>query len=230
MTQFKEKGGEEASVTVGLFDYPVLQAADILLYQPDRVPVGEDQRQHLELARDIAQRFNNRYAPTFKLPHAAIPEMGAKIMDLQHPRAKMSKSSGSSQGMLRLLDPPDAIRNKIRSAVTDSGLGTIASPEKPAITNLLTLYSIATNVSITQAQEQFAGKGYAEFKAALADALVAFLEPIQTRYSELTKNQDEVYRLLRIGASKAESIASSLLSTVYERIGFFPRFIKADEN
>ncbi|MGH9580891.1 MAG: tryptophan--tRNA ligase [Terriglobales bacterium] len=225
MTQFKDKAAkeQEAGVSVGLFDYPVLQAADILLYQADRVPVGEDQRQHLELTRDVAQRFNNRYGQTFTLPEPAIPTVGARVMDLQNPTAKMSKSADSPQGTIRITDSPDVIRKKIRVAVTDSGREIAASPEKPALSNLLTIYSVATGTTVGEAQKAFAGKGYAEFKSAVADALIEFLRPARERYRELSTDPDELARQLALGSSKAQAVAAKTLAAVHERLGFLPR-------
>ena len=204
MTQFKDKMAKaEASVTHGLFSYPVLMAADILLYQTDRVPVGEDQRQHLELARDIAQRFNGRYGETFVVPQAAIPKVGARIMDLQNPEAKMSKSEDSPQGTIDLLDPPDVIRKKIKTAVTDSGKEIVARDDKPAITNLLSVYSVASGKSIPELESEYAGKGYGDLKKDLADALIAYLEPIQERYKKFASDPSEVAKILEGGAEKA---------------------------
>jgi tryptophanyl-tRNA synthetase len=223
MTQFKDKGEGRDFVSAGLFDYPVLQAADILLYQADRVPVGEDQRQHIELTRDVAARFNQRYGETFVLPDAAIPPVGAKIKDLQNPEAKMSKSADSPMGTLLVNDPPEEITRKIRSAVTDSGREVVASPDKPAISNLLTIFSVASVRPITDLEAEYAGRGYADFKRDLADAVVAFLAPFQARYRELVANPDEVDRLLEIGAQKAQAVASKTLGDVYQRVGFLPR-------
>ena len=225
MTQFKDKAQrqKEAGVSVGLFDYPVLQAADILIYQADRVPVGEDQRQHLELTRDIAGRFNSRFGETFALPAAAIPKVGAKIMDLQNPAVKMSKSIDSPQGTVLVLDSPEAIAKKVRVAVTDSGRDIVAADDKPALTNLLTIYAVATGTTIADAEAAFAGKGYADFKKTLTDALVEFLRPLRERTAELLADREEIARLLEVGASKAESVAAGTISTVYERVGFVAR-------
>jgi tryptophanyl-tRNA synthetase len=223
MTQFKDKGEGRDFVSAGLFDYPVLQAADILLYQADRVPVGEDQRQHIELTRDVAARFNQRYGETFVLPDAAIPTVGAKIKDLQNPDAKMSKSADSPMGTLLVNDPPEEIARKIRSAVTDSGREVVASPDKPAISNLLTIFSVAAGRPISELEAEYAGRGYADFKRDLADAVVAFLSPFRARYHELVANPDEVDRLLEIGAQKAQAVASKTLGDVYQRVGFLPR-------
>jgi tryptophanyl-tRNA synthetase len=224
MTQFKDKSakGQAASSTAGLYTYPVLQAADILLYRTDYVPVGEDQRQHLELTRDIAQRFNSRFGETFVVPQATIPPVGAKIMDLQLPESKMSKSAESPQGTIAILDPPDAIAKKIRGAVTDSGREVVASEDKPAISNLLTIYSVVSDRSIDDLQDQYAAGGYAQFKSDLADALVAYLEPFQRRYHELKEDPDEIARLLRIGSSKAQVVAAETKGLAFDRVGFLP--------
>lgn len=225
MTQFKDKSakGQAASASAGLFTYPVLQAADILLYRTDYVPVGEDQRQHLELTRDIAQRFNHRYGETFVIPEATIPPVGAKIMDLQMPESKMSKSADSPQGTIAALDPPEAIAKKVKSAVTDSGRDVVAREDKPAITNLLTIYSVVTDRPVEDIQDQYAGgPGYAQFKSDLADALVAYFEPFQRRYRELKENPDEIARQLAIGAEKAQAVASETKALAFEAVGFLP--------
>ncbi len=225
MTQFKDKASrqQEAGVSVGLFGYPVLQAADILLYQADRVPVGEDQKQHLELARDIAGRFNSRYGQTFTLPQPAIPKVGARIMDLQNPEAKMSKSIDSPQGTVLVLDSPEVIAKKVKVAVTDSGREIVAAPDKPALSNLLTIYAVARGTGVPEAQEHFSGKGYADFKRELTDALVEFLEPIRTRTQSLLEDPGQIIRDLELGAQKAQAVASKTLASVYARVGFLPR-------
>ena len=225
MTQFKDKAAKqkEGNVTVGLFTYPVLQAADILIYQADEVPVGEDQRQHIELTRDIAQRFNARFGETFVVPQPAIPKLGAKILDLQNPAAKMSKSADSPRGTVKVTDTPDEIRKKIKTAVTDSGRDVVASPDRPAITNLLTIYSVASGKTVAELEQELSGKGYADLKAGLADALIAFLDPIQKRYAELKNDPAELARLLEVGAQKAQTVAAKTLATAYERVGFLPR-------
>jgi tryptophanyl-tRNA synthetase len=225
MTQFKDKAArsKEASVSVGLFDYPVLQAADILIYQADRVPVGEDQRQHLELTRDIAGRFNSRYGDTFVLPQAAIPKVGARIMDLQNPAAKMSKSIDSPQGTVLVLDSPEAIAKKVKVAVTDSGRDIAAAEDKPAITNLLTIYAVATGRTLSEAEASFAGKGYADLKKELTEALVEYLRPVRERTAELLADPGEISRQLATGAKKAQAVAAETVATVYERVGFLPR-------
>ena len=225
MTQFKAKAevGGEGGLPVGYFNYPVLQAADILIYQADLVPVGEDQRQHLELTRDVAQRFNARFGETFVVPEAYIPKVGGRVMDLQVPTAKMSKSSASPAGRIELLDPPEAIRKKVRSAVTDSGREVLARPDKPAISNLLELFSIATGSKIAELEQAYAGRGYGEFKADLADALVAFLAPVRERYQELRGDPAHLAAILERGATKAQGIARENLALAKDRMGFLPR-------
>ena len=225
MTQFKDKTakGGEGTATGGLFTYPVLMAADILIYQADQVPVGDDQKQHIELTRDIAERFNARFGFTFVVPEPAIPKQGARIMDLQNPLAKMSKSDESPQGTIGLLDTADAVRKKIKTAVTDSGREVRAAPDKPAITNLLTIFSAITDEPIANLEARFAGKGYGDFKADLADALIAFLEPIQQRYAQLIGDETALAAVLDGGARKAQAVASKTLSDAYERVGFLPR-------
>jgi tryptophanyl-tRNA synthetase len=225
MTQFKDKSAkqQEGSVSLGLFAYPALMAADILLYDAERVPVGDDQRQHLELARDIAQRFNSRYGDTFVVPQAAIAKQGARVMDLQFPENKMSKSADSPQGTLGLLDAPEVVRKKIKTAVTDSGREVIAAPDKPAITNLLTIFAAVTGRKVSEIEGQFRGKGYGDFKGELADAVVSFLEPIQKRYNDYTSDLGELSRVLDAGAQRAEAIAAPKLRAVYDKVGFVPR-------
>jgi tryptophanyl-tRNA synthetase len=225
MTQFRERARqrEEASVSVGLFAYPVLQAADILLYATERVPIGEDQRQHLELTRDIAQRFNQRFGDTFVLPEAAIPPQGARVMDLQNPGAKMSKSSESPQGTIAVLDPPELIERKIRSAVTDSGREVVATPEKPAISNLLTILSVVSGREVSDLESDYAQSGYAQLKSDLAEAVVEFLRPFQERHAELIADPAEIARTLAVGADKAQQVAAKMLSEVFDRVGFLPR-------
>jgi tryptophanyl-tRNA synthetase len=228
MTQYKAKAeqGEEGALPAGYFNYPVLQAADILIYQADRVPVGEDQRQHLELTRDLAGRFNHRFGQTFTVPEAYIPKVGGRIMDLQHPENKMSKSADSPNGTILVLDPPERIRKKVRSAVTDLGREVVARPDKPAITNLIQLFSIATGKSVADVEDAYAGKGYGDFKADLADALIALLAPVRERVEELRADPARVDAILEAGAVKAQAVARSTLALAKERMGFLPR---ADE-
>jgi tryptophanyl-tRNA synthetase len=215
MTQFKEKGEGSA----GLFTYPVLMAADILLYHTDKVPIGDDQRQHLELTRNIAERFNSRYGETFKLPAAIYPEVGARIMDLQEPERKMSTTGGTPQGTIGLLDPPDTVRRKLRSAVTDSGSDVRRADDKPGITNLIDIMAVATGSTAEEIESRYDGSGYGKFKEEVAEAVVSVLDPIRLRYGELRGNTDELRGILAGGAAKAEAIASETLQTVYDRVG-----------
>ena len=223
MTQFKDKSGGQESVSVGLFDYPVLQAADVLLYNAGLVPVGEDQRQHLELMRDIAIRFNGRYGDTFVVPEAAIPPVGARIVDLQEPTRKMSTTGGTEQGTLTLLDDPARLRKKVMSAVTDSdGEVRYDLDAKPGVSGLLSLLSAIEGVSIADLEARYAGSGYGDFKKDVAEQVIALLEPLQARHAELAADPGEVERLLRRGAERAREIAVPHLATVRERIGFLP--------
>jgi tryptophanyl-tRNA synthetase len=220
MTQFKDKGQGQESVSAGLLDYPVLMAADILLYDTDEVPVGEDQTQHVELARDIANRFNHRFGETLVVPKATIPRVGARIKDLQHPEAKMSKSTESPQGTILVLDSPAAITKKVKSAVTDSGSEVRFDPdEKPGVSNLLALYASATEVTVHDAEAEFAGRQYGAFKGAVADALVEYLRPVRERYEELAADPGEVTRVLAVGAEKAQAIAAVTMDRVRRATG-----------
>lgn len=224
MTQFKDKSQRQgtASTTVGLFTYPVLQAADILLYQAARVPVGEDQRQHLELTRDLATRFNSRFGPTFTLPEAFIPQGTAKVLDLQTPEKQMSKSLPGA-GCLSLLDDPKVSAKKIRSAVTDTGREVVADPVgKPGVTNLLTIHSAFSGKSTAELEEHFAGRGYGDLKKELAEVVTDALAPIQQRTAELLADPAELERVLAAGAARAREVAAPTLATVYERVGFLP--------
>ena len=220
MTQFKEKADQQAFVSVGLFTYPVLQAADILLYQADLVPVGEDQRQHIELTRDIAERFNSRFGETFALPGIEIPTVGGRIMDLQEPGTKMSKTGGTAQGTVLVADPPDVVRRKFKTAVTDSGREIQRAPDKPGITNLIEIMSVATGEPIAAIEAGYDGKGYGAFKVDVAEAVVALLEPIRLRYEELRADPGELMRLLALGAEKARAASGPTLEAMYERMGF----------
>jgi tryptophanyl-tRNA synthetase len=220
MTQFKEKGQGQESVSAGLFTYPALMAADILLYQTDKVPIGDDQRQHLELTRDVAERFNNRYGVTFKLPEGIYPSVGSRIMDLQEPERKMSTTGGTPQGTIGLLDPPDTIRRKVRSAVTDSGKGVVRAEDKPGITNLIEIMSVATGSSPEEIETRYDGEGYGAFKEDVAETIVELLDPIRLRYGELRGNSTVLRALLADGAAKAHFIASETLATAYDRVGF----------
>lgn len=221
MTQFKDKSQKEGSdrATVGLFTYPILQAADILLYQAAAVPVGEDQRQHLELSRDLAQRFNSRFGPTFTVPKALIVKDTAKIVDLQDPTSKMSKSAPA--GCLSLLDSPADITKKVKRAVTDSdGEVRFDAEHKPGLANLLTIHATLTGSTIAKSVDEFAGGGYGPVKAATAEAVVAFVEPIQARVSELMSDVAELDRLIGAGGEQAAGLAASTLADVYDRVGF----------
>jgi tryptophanyl-tRNA synthetase len=220
MTQFKDKGERQELVTAGLFTYPILMAGDILLYQTDLVPIGEDQRQHLELARDIAERFNTRFGPTFRVPAGVFPEVGARIMDLQEPGRKMSTTASAPQGALLMLDPPEAIRKKLRSAVTDSGGEVRRAADKPGVTNLIDIMTVATGESAEAIERRYTGSGYGRFKDELADAVVELLAPIQQSYRELRGDPGELARLLSLGAAKAREAAAPTLSATYERMGF----------
>ncbi len=221
MTQFKEKTvkGQEGGTNAGLLTYPVLQAADILLYQADRVLVGEDQRQHLELARTLANRFNHRFGSVFRPPDAITPGTGARIMDLQNPLVKMSKSSESPLGTIRLVDPPDVIRRNVRSAVTDSGREIVASADKPAITNLLTIFAALEGADPASLKDRFVGWSYEQFKRRLADVLIETLRPFRERYLEWMKSPDRLAEHLEGGAERAGSVASSTMRVVRKHIG-----------
>ena len=223
MTQFKEKGELQALVSSALFAYPVLMAGDILLYQTDIVPIGDDQRQHLELCRDIAQRFNARYGETFTVPEGIYPEAGARIMDLQDPTKKMSKSFGTEQGKVLMLDDPDSIRRKIKRAVADSGREVRHDESKPGVSNLIELTTVATGETIEEVETRFNSQGYGVFKEAVGDALVELIVPIQTRYQELRSDSAELARLLDLGADKAREASAPTLEAIYDRMGFAGR-------
>jgi tryptophanyl-tRNA synthetase len=225
MTQFKDKAarGGAAQASLGLFSYPVLQAADILLYQTDQVPVGEDQRQHLELSRDLAIRFNHRYGPTFTVPAAYIMAGVAKITDLQEPAAKMSKSSSSPQGIIDILDEPDVIRRKIARAVTDTGSGIQADEtNKPGITNLLRIYSALAGETAGELESRYAGAGYGVFKKDLAEVVVGALAPVRERTEKMLADEAALDRLLARGAARARALARPTMATVTDRVGFLP--------
>jgi tryptophanyl-tRNA synthetase len=223
MTQFKDKSakGGEGAASVGLFTYPVLQAADILLYRPQYVPVGEDQRQHLELTRDLAGRFNHRYKKTFRLPEPYILKATAKILDLQDPTAKMSKSASSPGGIVEMLDDPKVSAKKIRSAVTDSGTEVRFDEEnKPGISNLLTIYSALTGREVDAIVKEYDGRGYGDFKKDLADVVVEFVTPFRDRTLELLGDKAQLDAILREGAARANAVAERTLADVYDRVGF----------
>jgi tryptophanyl-tRNA synthetase len=222
MTQFKEKSKKhQDNINAGLFTYPVLQAADILLYNAGFVPVGEDQRQHLELSRDIAIRFNNMYGDVFTVPEALIPESGAKIKNLQDPSRKMSKSDGDGdQGVIYMLDPPDSIASKIKRAVTDSESEVRYSETKPGVSNLLDIYSVFTDKTIAEAEKDFAGVKYGPFKNAVAETVAAALSAIQSRYREISADSAYLDKVIASNTPRAAAIAEKTLKAVKERIGF----------
>jgi tryptophanyl-tRNA synthetase len=222
MTQFKEKADQQEFVSAGLFFYPVLMAADILAYQTNEVPVGEDQRQHLELARDVAQRFNARFGETFVVPEARIPEVGARIMDLQAPDKKMSTTGGSELGTVYVLDEPDAIRRKFKSAVTDSGRDVVRGPGKEGISNLVEILAVVRGLTPEAIEKEFAGSGYGAFKQAVGEAVAEYLAPVRKRYAELRPDERELERILAAGADKARAIASETLRTVRACMGVGP--------
>lgn len=221
MTQFKEKSRKhEDNINAGLFTYPILMAADILAYQADIVPVGHDQLQHVELARDIANRFNHFYGDTLTVPEAYIPKVGKRIMSLQTPEMKMSKSDPNPNGFVRLLDDPDTIIRKFKRAVTDSDNTIKASPEKPGVTNLLSIYSAVTNKTIEESEREFEGKGYGDFKLAVGEAVVSALKPLQTEFDRLSKDKAYVEGVYKKGAELANYLSNKTLRKVYKKIGF----------
>jgi tryptophanyl-tRNA synthetase len=221
MTQFKDKAEQQDFVSADLFTYPVLMAADILLYQTDRVPIGDDQRQHLELARNVAERFNSRYGETFTVPEGVFPEVGARIMDLQEPANKMSTTGGTPQGTVLVLDEPDTIRRKFKSAVTDSGRDVRHSrDEKPGVSNLIEIMSVATRKPIEEIERHYGDSGYGQFKEDVGDAVVELLAPVRTRYEELRDDERELQRLLATGAEKARAASQPTLDTMLDRMGF----------
>ena len=223
MTQFKDKGKGQESVSVGLFDYPVLMVSDILLYDADEVPIGDDQRQHVELARDVAGRFNHRFGDTFVIPKPTYPAIGARVMDLQQPANKMSKSAESASGVVLLLDEPAAITKKLRSAVTDSGSEVRHDrDDKPGVANLIEIYGAATGATPAAVEAEFDGQGYGAFKSAVADAVIELLAPVRERYLELERDPAEVDRLLATGAAKARAHADEVLDRARRAIGLLP--------
>jgi tryptophanyl-tRNA synthetase len=221
MTQFKDKSAQHEFISAGLFTYPVLMAGDILLYQTDIVPIGDDQRQHLELSRDIAERFNSRFGETFTVPRGVYPEAGARIMDLQQPENKMSTTGGNPQGTIYLLDPPEVVRKKVKTAVTDSGREIVHDlDEKAGISNLIEIMTVATGESIPEVEKRYEEAGYGQFKSDVAEAVVELLETIQTRYHELRDDPAELERMLAVGAAKAREASAPTLEKMYERMGF----------
>jgi tryptophanyl-tRNA synthetase len=221
MTQFKDKSDRTDFVSAGLFTYPVLMAGDILLYQTDVVPIGDDQRQHLELARDVGQRFNARFGDTFRLPEGRYPQEGGRVMDLQDPTRKMSTTGGTPLGTVLITDPPDVLRRKFKSAVTDSGREIRHDREtKPGISNLIEIMAVARGLTIDQVQRESDGKGYGAFKETVGEAVVELLTPIRERYDSARADEPELSKLLRLGADKARATCAPTLSAMYERMGF----------
>ena len=226
MTQFKDKSQKSGSdrTVVGLFTYPILQAADILLYQPQYVPVGEDQRQHIELTRDLSQRFNSRYGETFVLPEAYIIKGSAKVNDLQDPTSKMSKSSDSAAGIIDIMDAPEINAKKIKSSVTDAEREIrFDEKNKAGISNLLTIYASLTGKSILESEADFTGQGYGDFKNGVADVVTAYFAPVRKRTLELLEDEAGLLKLLKTGSEKAEAVASQTLTKVYDAMGVVPR-------
>jgi tryptophanyl-tRNA synthetase len=220
MTQFKERAEEQEFVSAGLFNYPVLMAGDILLYKTDIVPIGDDQRQHLELTRNIAERFNQRFGETFTVPDAVYPEVGARIKNLQEPERLMSTTRGAPQGVVRMIDPPDEIRRKFKTAVTDSGRDVLHREDKPGVSNLIEIMTVATGDSIADVEARYDGQGYAQFKEDVGEAVVSLLEPIQRRYDDIRGDEGELMRLLAVGADKAWEASAPTIEQIYEHMGF----------
>ena len=221
MTQFKDKSERHEFVSSGLFTYPVLMAGDILLYQTEIVPVGDDQRQHVELARNVAERFNSRFGETFTIPKGVFPDEGARIKNLQEPERAMSTTIGAEQGVVRMVDEPDVIRRKFKTAVTDSGRDVRHDPaEKAGISNLIEIMSVATGESFPAIESRYDGAGYGQFKEEVAEAVVQLLEPIQERYRELRSDDAELNRMLGVGADKAREASAPTLAAMYDRMGF----------
>jgi tryptophanyl-tRNA synthetase len=220
MTQFKDKASEREFVSAALFTYPVLMAGDVLLYQTDIVPVGTDQRQHVELMRDLAERFNSRFGETFKVPEGVYPEVGARVMDLQEPEKKMSTTRGTEQGTVYVLDPAEVIRRKFKTAVTDSGREVVHAPEKPGVSNLIEIMAVATGESIEAIQSRYDGQGYGAFKEDVAESVITLLTPFQERYRDIREDAGELQRILALGADKAREASAPTLEAMYERMGF----------
>jgi len=221
MTQFKEKSAGHEFISAGLFTYPVLMAGDTLLYQTDLVPIGDDQRQHLELARDVAERFNYRFGKTFRVPDGQFPEIGGRIMDLQEPTNKMSTTTSSEQGAVYIADSPDAIRKKFKTAVTDSEREIRYAPrDKPGVSNLLEIMSVATGEPIETLERRFDGAGYGDLKEAVGESVVTLLAPIQERFEAQRADERELQRLLALGAEKARRTSEPTLERMYDRMGF----------
>ena len=223
MTQFKDKAGSQRDlVSAGLFFYPVLQAADVLVYRANEVPVGEDQRQHVELMRDVAERFNGRFGETLVVPELRVPAVGARIMDLQVPDKKMSTTGGSPQGTVLVLDEPDVIVKKFRSAVTDSGSEVVRAADKPGVSNLIDILAAVRGIAPEEVERTFDGSGYGAFKQAVGEAVVEFLAPVRERYQELRPDEDGLERILAVGAEKARTIASDTMVDVRQAMGVGP--------
>ena len=221
MTQFKEKTEGQDFVSAGLFTYPVLMAGDILLYQTDFVPIGDDQRQHLEITRDIAERFNQRFGETFTIPRGVYPKEGARIKNLQEPERLMSTTRGTPAGVVRMIDEPDVIRKKFKTAVTDSEKEVRHAPDaKPGISNLLEIMSVASGDQVAELEKRYDGAGYGQFKEDVGEAVVALLAPIQEQYRELRADERELQRMLAVGAEKARRASEPTLEAMYERMGF----------
>jgi tryptophanyl-tRNA synthetase len=222
MTQFKDKSAKQELISAGLFFYPVLMAADVLAYRATEVPVGDDQRQHVELMREIARRFNERFGETLVVPEMRIPEVGARIMDLQEPERKMSTTGGTEAGTVLVLDEPDVIRKKLGGAVTDSGREVRRAPDKPGITNLIDIYAVARASDPAAVEREFEGAGYGDFKKAVAEAVVDYLAPVHERYAELRVDEAALEATFAAGAEKARAIAAPTVADVRERMGFGP--------
>jgi len=222
MTQFKDKAGQQEFISAGIFNYPILMAADILLYETRRVPVGDDQRQHVELTRDVAQRFNARFGETLVVPELVVGEVGARIMDLQVPERKMSTTGGSEQGTVYVLDDPDTIRRKFRSAVTDSGREIRWDRAKPGISNLLEIMAVARNTTVTALEREFDGAGYGDFKLAVGDAVAAYLAPVRERYEALRADERALELTLADGADRARALAAATMAKVRSAMGVGP--------
>jgi tryptophanyl-tRNA synthetase len=223
MTQFKDKSARQRElVSAGLFLYPVLQAADVLVYRANEVPVGDDQRQHLELMRDVAQRFNERFGETLVVPDHRIPAIGARIMDLQNPTSKMSTTAGSDQSRVYVLDEPKAVEKKLKSAVTDSGSEVIRAPDKPGISNLIEILAVVRGVAPEEIERDFEGRRYGDFKAAVAEAVVDYLAPTRERYEQIRADEAQLERVLAGGAERARAIASDTIKDVRRAMGVGP--------
>lgn len=221
MTQFKDKSKKyEDNINSGLFTYPVLMAADILLYNTDYVPVGADQKQHVELARNIATRFNNAYSETFVMPEPYIPKLGGRIMSLQDPTSKMSKSDSNANSFVSLTDEPDVIRRKLKKAVTDSEGVVYRNHEKPGVSNLMNIYTVMTDKTDDEIVKEFEGKGYGDFKEAVAESIVAKLSPMQQEYNQILADKAQLESILKEGAEKASELANKCLRKVYKKVGF----------